>query len=121
MPINKLLEREYDNERKSQFLWFSEITPSSEIHKLLKNCSTDEMMHFFDMGFRYAMLKIQNSVNELDNSNCFNNYHELKENLKNDIRQRVEASFTLNINSHTDHTNSKIRKRDFHQTYKQFD
>lgn len=113
MPINKLLEREYDNERKSQFLWFSEVTPSSEIHKLLKNCSTDEMMNFFDMGFRYAMLKIHNCVNELENSNSFNDYPELNENLKNNIKQRVDASFTLNINSHTDPTNSKIRKRDF--------
>ncbi len=118
MSETREFEREYDNERKSQFLWFSDVTPNSEIHKLIKNCSTDDLMHIFDLGYRYALIKTEQKIQDLDNISSFKSFNELKNDLINDINQKIDISFTSNINGHTDKSKSSIRMQEFNNIYR---
>ena len=103
------LELEYDNQRKALFLWLANITPSSQVNENLKVCTTDDLMHIFDIGYRHACTQIQHQIKR-DGSSQFNSAH-----MQELLDGQILASFSLGRQGHTDQEKNQLRKKLFQQ------
>jgi hypothetical protein len=101
------LELEYDNQRKALFLWLANITPSSQVNEPIKNCSTDDLMHIFDMGYRHACMQIKHQFSLVGSSN-FNSLH-----MQELLDKIVLTSFSLGRQGHTDQEKNQLRRNQF--------
>jgi hypothetical protein len=109
-PSNILqLELDYDNQRKALFLWLANITPSSQVNEIIKDCTTDDLMHIFDIGYRHACTQIQYLIKR-DGSSKFKSAH-----MQELLDEQIFASFSLGRQGHTDQEKNKLRQKQFQQ------
>jgi len=102
-------ELAYDNHRKALFLWLADITPSSQVNEHLKDCTTDEVMHFFDMGYRHACTQIQQAIK------MHGAGPQQADRLLHTLDELILASFSLGRQGHTDRDKNLWRKVRFEE------